>query len=118
LRPTGHRQPQQRRERGTISVSLRLVHSSSPSADQQDGIAHRHGEAVADHRLQQGGVVGEARDHLSGARAFEVAGRKAQDVIEHRAPDVGDDAFAGAHHQVEAGEGGRREQQRQCQHRA
>src|SRR5687768_18211803 len=33
--------------------------------------SHEHGKPVADHLLQQGGIVGQARDHLAGARRLE-----------------------------------------------
>ncbi len=80
-------------------------------------VAHEHGQAVADHLLQQRGVVGQARDHLAGARRLEIAGLEREDVVEHGAAQVGDHALADAHHQIEAHEGGRGEQRRHPDHR-
>ena len=52
-------------------------------------------------------VVGEARDHLAGARRSRSSRLEREDVVEHRAPHVGDDALADGHHQVEARPGRR-----------
>jgi hypothetical protein len=73
-------------------------------------VAHEHRQAVADHLLHQRGVVGEAGNDLAGARGLEVGRLQREEMVEHRAPQVGDHAFAQAHHQVEAHEGRRRQQ--------
>ncbi len=81
-------------------------------------VANDHRQAVADHLLQQRRVVGEARDHLAGARRVEERGLEREDVVEHRAAQVRHHALAGRHHQVEAEEGRDRERERDRDHRA
>ena len=69
-------------------------------------IAHKHGKAVADHLLQLQGVVGQARNHLAGAGGFEKRRLETENMVEHCPAQIGDDALAGAHHQIETEPGG------------
>jgi hypothetical protein len=80
-------------------------------------VAHEHRDAEADHLLQERGVVGQARDHVAGALGLEERRVETEDVVEHRLAQVGDDALAGAHHQVEAEPGGDREHPGDADHR-
>ena len=73
-------------------------------ADQQQQVADRHRRARADDGLEHRRVVGEPRDHVAGARDLEEARRQRQQVIEHRAPQIGGDALADPRHEVEARE--------------
>ena len=86
------------------------------AADHQQHVAHRHRRARADHRLEHRGVVGQARDHLAGARQLEVARRQREQVVEHRAPQVGGDALAQPRHEVEARVGGDRHHHDHAEH--
>jgi len=52
-------------------------------------LRNEHREAVADHLLQLRGVVGQARNHLAGAGRLEERRLEAQNVVEHRAAQVG-----------------------------
>ncbi len=86
-------------------------------ADHHQGVANEHRQAVADHLLQQRSVVGEPREHFAGAPRLEERRVEAEQMVEGGAPQVGDHALAGAHHQVEAepgraGERGGEHQQR------
>jgi hypothetical protein len=87
-------------------------------ADHHERVAQEHGKTVADDLLQHGRVVREARDHLARARGLEERRLEPQDVVEHRAAHVGDDALAEGHHEVKAQPGRGREQRREREHRA
>ena len=77
-------------------------------AGHHQAVANEHRQPVADDLLQQRGVVGEARHDLAGARGLEERGLEPQQMVEHRAPQVGHHALAHAHHEIEAhpGRGG------------
>ena len=86
------------------------------AADQQQQVAHRHRRAGADDRLEHRRVVDEPRDHVAGARHLEERRRQRQQMVEHRAPQVGGDALADPRHEVEARERRRRHHDDDAEH--
>ena len=74
------------------------------SAGEQQHVADRHRRAGTDDGVEHRRVVDEARDHVAGARRLVVSGRQRQQVVEHRAPQVGGDPLADPRHEVEARE--------------
>jgi len=54
---------------------------------------------------------------LAGAHRFEIARRKAQEMVEHRAPDVRDDPLAGAEHEKKPRIGRKGKQHRETEDR-
>ena len=72
------------------------------AADHQQQVAYRHRCRRADDGLEHRRVVGEPRNHVAGAGHLEEAGRKPQQVIEHRAPQVRGNTLAQPRDEVEA----------------
>jgi len=65
-------------------------------------VAQAHGERGADDRLHEGGVGGQAREHLAGLRGLEELWALAQHMGIHRVAQVGRDALAQPADQIEA----------------
>ena len=111
-----HREDDQRADQDHDQGEPRAGHQQhAERTGQQQRIAQGEGKPVSHHRLQERGVVGEARNHLTGADGLEIRGREGQDMVEHRAADVRDDALAGTEHQEEPGVGGCREEYREAE---
>ena len=85
-------------------------------AHEEQHVAQRKRKSVADDRLEQGRVVGQAGDHFACPDGFEIARGEPQDVVEHRAADIRDHALAGAEHQEEARVRRKRKQRGQTEH--
>ena len=74
------------------------------AAGEQQQVADRHRRAGTDDGLQHRRVVDEARNHVAGPRRLVESRRQRQQVVEHRAPQVGGDPLADPRHEVEARE--------------
>ena len=69
-------------------------HHHGGGADEQHEVAQRDRDRGADRSLDLGGVGGEPRDQLAGLGLIEIGGGERDDVAEHVAAQIGDDALA------------------------
>ena len=86
-------------------------HHHRGGADEQHHVAQRDRYRGADRRFDLRGVGGEPRDQFAAARRIEERRRQRDQMREHVAPQIGDDALADGHHQIEPRRTGA------CQHR-
>ena len=80
-------------------------HQQHDAAKEHQHVAQRDGDRGANHRLQQGGVGGDAALDLRRAVFLEERRMQADEMVEHRQADVGADPLADPRDEVEAHEG-------------
>ena len=84
-------------------------HHHRGGAEEQHQVAQRDRDGGADRGLDLGGVGGEPRDQLARARGIEEGRRQREQMREHVAAQIGDDALADGHDEVVARGAGERE---------
>ena len=77
-------------------------HHHGGGADEQHHVAQRDRYRRADRGFDLGGIGGQPRHQFARARGIEECGRQRDQMREHVAPDIGDDALADRHHEVVA----------------
>ena len=97
----GNAEHDQRRE---FSAGRKQQHER---AQHHQAIAQKHRKTEADHLADLLGVVGETRADLARARRVEKGRRQGNHVGKHCLAQVGNDALAHAHHEIEANPGRR-----------
>ena len=93
-------------------------HHHRGGAEEQHDVAQRDRHRRADRRFDLGGIGGEARDQLAAAGRIEECRRQRDQVSEHVAPEIGDDALADGHHQIEPRRAGAGEHRHHRDHHA
>ena len=91
-------------------------HQHRARAHEHQQVAQRRRCLVADQRLQQAGVGGDAREQLAHLVDLEEGRAEAHQAAEDRPPDVGDHPLAEPGDQVEAGEGAGGQQRDHARH--
>ena len=76
-------------------------HHHGGGADEQHQIAQRDRHRRADRRLDLGGVGGEPRHQFAAAGGIEERRRQRDQMREHVAPEIRNDALADRHDQIE-----------------
>ena len=84
-------------------------HHHRGGAEEQHQIAQRDRDRGADRGFDLGGVGGEPRDQFARARGIEEGRRQRDQMREHVAAQIGDDALADGHDEVVARGAGERE---------
>ena len=75
-------------------------HHHGGGAEEQHHIAQRDRYRCADRGLDLGGIGRQPRDQFAAARGIEEGGRQRDQMREHVAPEIGDDALADGHDQI------------------
>ena len=91
-------------------------HQHGARAEEEQQVAERGGRLLADHRLQQGGIGGDAREQLPHLVDLEEGRTQPHQAAEDRPPDVGHHPLAEPGDEVEAGEGAARQQRHHACH--
>ena len=85
-------------------------------AQHHQPIAQKHRKTKTDDLADLLGIISDARRNLASTREIEEGRREGQHMRKRRATQVGNDAFADAHHQIETRPGCHREQYRNRHH--
>ncbi len=94
-----HRRYHDQHQPGQFEAGHRQHHQR---AGHGQHIAQRHRQGGADHRLQQLGVGGQARQHLAGLGGLEISRRKRDHPAEHGGAQIGHHPLADPGDQIEA----------------
>ena len=84
-------------------------HHHGGGADEQHHVAQRDRHRGADRGFDLGGIGGQPRHQFARARGIEEGRRQRDQMREHVAPEIGDDALADRHDEVVARRAGRGE---------